>query len=255
MSNCLITGGTRGIGYATALVVAAAGYDVTAVGRTHDGLRSEDLITQIEALGQRCVVLQGDVAHAADVERIFQESEAAFGTITALVNSAGISGKSRVDALLADQVDRILSVNVFGLMLCCREAARRMSTVHGGRGGAIVNVSSMAATIGGRPGSSVYAASKAAVDAFTSGFAREVAAEGIRVNVVRPGVIETEMIAERAREPAARERNTASIPMQRLGRPEEVAEAIGWLLSDKASLVTGAHLNISGGGFMVAGWN
>jgi len=255
MGNCLITGVTRGIGHATALVMAAAGHDVSLVGRTRDAQRAEELKSEITALGRRGVVLHGDMALEFAVERVFRESEAALGTITGLVNSAGIGGKSRVDALESDTIARLFSVNVLGLMLCCREAARRMSTLQGGHGGAIVNVSSMAATIGGRPGSSVYAASKAAVDAFTTGFAREVAAEGIRVNVVRPGVIETDMTAAGLRDPAARERISASIPMQRLGRPDEVARAIGWLLSDHASLVTGAHLNVGGGGFMVAGWS
>ena len=144
----------------------------------------------------------------------------------------------------------MFAVNVIGLMLCCREAARRMSTRNGGKGGAIVNVSSMAATIGGRPMSSTYAASKGAVDVFTVGFAREVAAEGIRVNAIRPGVTDTDMI-ESMRSGPLRAATEATIPMHRYGRPEEVGAAIVWLLSDKASFVTGANINVGGGGFHV----
>ncbi|MEO8755223.1 MAG: SDR family oxidoreductase, partial [Casimicrobiaceae bacterium] len=166
------------------------------------------------------------------------------------VNSAGIANHNRVDALDGDAIARMMQLNVIGLMLCCREAARRMSTAHGGKGGAIVNVSSMAATIGGRAGASTYAASKGAVDVFSMGFAKEVAAEGIRVNVVRPGVTDTDMIAP-IRSGPKRAQIEATIPMQRYGTPDELAQAIVWLLSDYASFVTGAHLNVSGGGFLI----
>ena len=152
-----------------------------------------------------------------------------------------------------DELAAMIAVNVTGVMYCCREAARRMSTRHGGAGGAIVNVTSLAVTIGGRPGAAAYAGSKAAIDNFSTGFAREVAAEGIRVNTVRPGVTATGMTTNLAQDPDLRRRVEASMPLGRIGQPEEVAELIVWLLSDKASLVTGAHVNAGGGGFLVAG--
>ena len=184
--------------------------------------------------------------------RMFDEATRALGPLTGLVNAAGMPHTSRVDEFTFDTLSRLMAVNVVGLMYCCREAARRMSRARAGSGGAIVNISSMAATIGGRPGASAYAASKAAVDVFTTGFAREVAAEGIRVNTVRPGVIATAMTANLAADPELRKKVEASIPQGRLGEPEEIAEVIVWLLSDKASLVTGAHINAGGGGFHVA---
>jgi NAD(P)-dependent dehydrogenase (short-subunit alcohol dehydrogenase family) len=168
------------------------------------------------------------------------------------VNSAGINGRrGRVDEYDAAVLANVFAVNVIGLMLCCREAARRMSTKHGGKGGAIVNVSSMAATLGGRPGSSAYAASKGAVDAFSKGFAREAAAEGIRVNSVRPGMVLSEMTEGRLKDAAFRASIEASIPMRRVGEAHEIAEAVLWLLSDEASFITGAMLDASGGGYII----
>ena len=168
------------------------------------------------------------------------------GPLAGLVNSAGIGYHSRVDGFERPPLESLFAVNVIGLMLCCREATRRMSTRNGGKGGAIVNVSSMAGTLGGRKGASAYAATKGAVDAFTKGFAREVAAEGIRVNSIRPGAVMTEMTEGPLNDEAVRTAVAASIPIQRIGEAHEIAEAILWLLSDKASLVTGAILNVMG---------
>ncbi|HET6522662.1 MAG TPA: SDR family oxidoreductase [Geminicoccaceae bacterium] len=246
----LVTGGARGIGRATALLAAEAGFAVA----VHYRERADEagaVGAEIERAGGRAAAVRGDVAEGADVERLFAEAEAALGPLTALVNSAGIGVHSRAADFEADALTRLMAVNVVGTMLCCREAVRRMSTALGGRGGAIVNVSSMAATIGGRPGASAYAASKAAVDAFTVGLAREVAAEGIRVNAVRPGVTLTDMTDALRRDPDLRARVEASIPMRRAAEAREIAEAIVWLLSDRASFVSGARIDVSGGGFVI----
>lgn len=246
---CLITGGARGIGRETARLAAAAGWDV-AINFRERSDAAEAAVRDIAALGRNAVAVRGDVARENDILAMFETTERALGPITGLVNSAGVSGNARVEALGAHELECMFAVNVIGLMLCCREGVRRMSTRRGGKGGAIVNISSMAATIGGRSGASAYAASKGAVDVFTTGLAREVAAEGIRANVVRPGVTDTDMIGP-MRSGAVRAEIEATIPMQRYGNPHEVAQAIVWLLSDQASYVTGAHVNVSGGGFHV----
>jgi NAD(P)-dependent dehydrogenase (short-subunit alcohol dehydrogenase family) len=247
---CVITGGSRGIGRSAAGLAAAAGQAV-AVNYRNDAEAAAAVVRDIGQAGGRAVAIQADVARPADIVRLFEEAERALGPVTALVNSAGISHNGRVAELEAEALQRLMAVNVTGLMLCCREAVRRMSTAMGGKGGAIVNVSSMAATIGGRPGASAYAASKAAVDVFSTGLAKEVAAEGIRVNVVRPGVTLTDMTGALRDNAELREAVAASIAMQRVAEPREVAEAIVWLLSDKASFVAGSHLNVGGGGFLV----
>ena len=246
---CLITGGARGIGRETARLAAAAGWDV-AINFRERSDAAEAVAAEIVSVGRNAVAIRGDIGKESDVVAMFVAAERALGPITGLVNSAGVSTNTRVDAINAHDLEHMFAVNVVGLLLCCREAARRMSTRHGGKGGSIVNVSSMAATIGGRSGASAYAASKGAVDVFTMGFAKEVAAEGIRVNVVRPGVTDTDMI-EHMRHGERRAAIEATIPMQRYGNPSEVAQAIVWLLSDKASYVTGAHINVGGGGFHV----
>ena len=246
---CLITGGARGIGRETARLAAAAGWDV-AINFRERSDAAEAVAAEIVSVGRNAVAIRGDIGKESDVLAMFVSAERALGPITGLVNSAGASTNTRVDAINAHDLEHMFAVNVVGLLLCCREAARRMSTRHGGKGGSIVNVSSMAATIGGRPGASAYAASKGAVDVFTMGFAKEVAAESIRVNVVRPGVTDTDMI-EHMRHGERRAVIEATIPMQRYGNPSEVAQAIVWLLSDKASYVTGAHINVGGGGFHV----
>lgn len=246
---CLVIGGSRGIGRASARAAAAAGWDI-AIGYRERADAADALVAELAADGARAVAIRADVAVESDIVDLFETATRTLGPLTALVNSAGIGLHDRVDALDAARLHRMMAVNVVGLMLCCREAARRMSTARGGQGGAIVNLSSMAATIGGRPGASTYAASKGAVDVFTTGFAKEVAAEGIRVNAVRPGVTDTDMI-EPMRSGPLRATIEASIPMGRFGTPEEVAAAVVWLLSGEAAFVTGAHVNVGGGGFVV----
>jgi len=247
----LITGGASGIGATTARRAAARGYRI-AINYRSRAAEARALVADIEAGGGKALALPGDMAREADIVKLFEETERALGPVTHLVNSAGINGRpGRVDEYDAGVLANLFAVNVVGLMLCCREAARRMSTAHGGSGGAIVNVSSMAATLGGRLGSSAYAASKGAIDAFTKGFAREVAAEGIRVNSVRPGMVLTEMTEGRLKDAAFRTRIEKSIPMGRIGGSGEIAEAVLWLLSDEASFITGAMLDASGGGYII----
>ncbi len=246
----LITGGSRGIGAATARLAAAEGYQVAVNYRTAREA-AEAVVVEIETAGGRAAAFQGDVAHESDVERLFAEVERRLGPPAALVHSAGISpGKRAVADFEADELAGLIAVNVVGTMLCCREAVRRMSS---GRGGAIVNVSSMAAVTGGRPGSSHYAATKAAVDAFTIGLAKEVATEGIRVNAVRPGMTLTDMTEPALVDPAARAAIAATIAMKRVAAPEEIARPIVWLLSEAASFVSGCCLDASGGGFTIGG--
>ena len=198
------------------------------------------------------MAVQADVASQEQVEAMFREVDA-FGPLAALVNSAGITVAAQTKVADLEQVslERMLAVNVIGTMLCCREAVRRMSTRFGGEGGAIVNVSSMAAAIGGRPGRTAYAASKGAIDSFTIGFAREVGREGIRVNVLRPGMTMTDMTDAVRRDPDLRARTAATIAMNRCAEPEEMAQPILWLLSEQASFISGALLDGSGGGFMI----
>lgn len=248
---CVITGGSSGIGLATSMLAARQGYSVAIATLPVNMDAAHSVVRDIRSKGGKAAAIACDVALPGDIESMFRHAESELGPITALVNSAGIYRSSRVDALDVEAVVHMFAVNSIGLMVCCREAARRMSTARGGGGGAIVNVSSMAATIGGRPGASAYAATKGAVDVFTTGFAREVAAEGIRVNVVRPGVTETGLTTHLKTNPELRKRVEASIPTGRIGQPGEVAELIVWLLSDQASLVTGAHVNVGGGGFQV----
>jgi NAD(P)-dependent dehydrogenase (short-subunit alcohol dehydrogenase family) len=247
----LITGGSRGIGAATARLAASRGHGV-AVNYQARADAAEAVVAEITAAGGTAAAFQGDVSKESDVEGLFAQVERDLGPLAALVNSAGINGgKGRVADFSADRLDRLMAVNVVGTMLCCREAVRRLSTGRGGPGGAIVNVSSMAATIGGRPGSSHYAASKAAVDAFTVGLAKEVAAEGIRVNAVRPGVTLTDMTDQIRQDPTLRAEVAATIAMNRVATAEEIAAPILWLLSDEASFVSGCCVNASGGGFVI----
>jgi NAD(P)-dependent dehydrogenase (short-subunit alcohol dehydrogenase family) len=253
--NCLITGASSGIGRATALRAAQAGYNLAVVSLAEHLSDCEATAQAVRAHGVKALVIAADVASPADVEHMFRQADASLGPLHALVNNAGVYRESRVEDYQWDDLSIMLAVNFAATVWCCREATRRMSTRRGGPGGAIVNVSSMAATIGGRPGASAYAGSKAAVDAFTTGFAREVAAEGIRVNTVRPGVTATNMTRHLENNPDLRARVAASIPSGRIGQPEEVAELIVWLLSQQASLVTGAHINVGGGGFNVIGVN
>lgn len=242
----LVTGGGRGIGAATALLAAEQGYAV-GVNFRRDEAAAQAVVQKIVDQGGQAIALQADVAREADVVAMFRRLDDAWGPLTALVNNAGIlEAQSRVDTLEPARIARILATNVMGTLLCCREAVLRMSTRHGGSGGAIVNVSSVASRTGS-PGEYVdYAASKGAVDTLTVGLSHEVAQEGIRVNAVRPGFIYTDMHADGG-EPARVDRVKAFVPMRRGGQPHEVAEAILWLLSGKASYTTGTFIDIAGG--------
>jgi NAD(P)-dependent dehydrogenase (short-subunit alcohol dehydrogenase family) len=242
----IITGASRGIGAATARLAAIRGYAVC-VNYLHSDAAASAIVSDIRARNGTAVAVQADVSREKDVLRLFRTVDESLGPVTALVNNAGtLELQSRVEDLTADRIQRVLMTNVLSAFLCSREAVRRMSTRNGGRGGAIVNVSSVAARLGA-PGEYVdYAASKAALDALTIGLAQEVAAEGIRVNGVRPGFIYTDIHA-RGGEPGRVDRVKTSLPMRRGGQPSEVASAILWLLSDEASYSTGTFIETSGG--------
>lgn len=242
----IVTGGGRGIGKAAALAAAAAGYDV-AISYRQDRAAADEVVQGVRAQGRRGLAVAADSADEAAIVRLFAEVDRQLGPVDALVNNAGIVGRTcRVDEMSADDVSRVLAVNVTGCFTAAREAVKRMSTRHGGRGGGIVNVSSAASRLGS-PGEFVhYAASKGAIDTFTLGLAREVANEGIRVNAVRPGMIDTEIHAASG-SPERVARIIPTVPMRRIGTPEEVAQTILWLLSDSASYVTGALIDVSGG--------
>jgi len=242
----LITGGSRGIGAATALRCAEAGWDV-AVNYAQDCAAAEALVARLRGLGRRALTLQADVADEAQVAAMFERLDAEGGRLGGLVNNAGIvAPAARLEAMAPERWRRLFDVNVIGTLLCCQQAARRMSTAHGGAGGAIVNLSSRAAEFGSGGIYVDYAATKGAVDTLTKGLARELIGEGIRVNGVRPGVIDTDIHANSGMLERARGQ-VKDIPIQRLGRPEEVAEAIAWLLSDAASYTVGALLDVGGG--------
>lgn len=245
MATVVVTGGSRGIGAAVCLAAAEAGWDVV-VDYVSDAGAAADVVARVEAAGRRGLAVQADVRDAEAVERLFAAADE-LGTLTGLVNNAGISGGfARVDTVTQKQLDDVLAVNVAGPFLCCGAALRRMSTAHGGAGGAIVNISSRAAVIGS-PGEWVhYAASKAAVDTLTVGLSKEVATEGVRVNAVAVGLVDTDLHAA-AGEPGRPDRMRPTIPMKRSGTPEEVAAAVVWLLSDASSYTTGTVLAVSGG--------
>jgi len=241
----VVTGGGRGIGAATARLAAQRGYAVCVNYRANRAT-AERVVDTIVTDGGHAIAVAGDVASESDVKRVF-DAATGLGTITALVNNAGIlERQGRLDEMEASRIERVFATNITGAFLCAREAVRRMSTRHGGSGGGIVNVSSMAARLGS-PGEYVdYAASKGAIDTLTTGLAREVAGEGIRVNAVRPGVIRTDIHASGG-EPGRVDRVKAAVPMKRGGEPEEVARAILWLLSDESSYCTGTFIDVSGG--------
>ena len=246
MKTLLITGASRGIGAATAKLAAEHGYSVGVNYRTN-AIAAAGVVQEIKAKGGNAIAIQADVGSESDVVRMFKQVDESFGGLNALVNNAGmVEPQMRLETMDSIRLQRIFMVNVTGSFLCAREAVRRMSTRNRGKGGVIVNVSSMAAQLGA-PGEYVdYTATKAAIDAMTVGLAKEVVEEGIRVNAVRPGIINTEIHASGG-ERNRIERIKGSIPMKRAGQPEEIANAILWLLSDEASYCTGAFINVSGG--------
>lgn len=242
----LITGGSRGIGAATALLAAQQGWAV-GVNYSSHSKAADQVVQQIISQGGRAMAVQADVANEGQVLAMFDQVQSQLGRITGLVNNAGVvDAPSRVDEMSLERWRRMIDINIVGSFLCAREAVRRMSTRHSGSGGAIVNLSSVAAVLGA-PGQYVdYAATKGAIDTFTVGLAREVATEGIRVNGVRPGVIDTEIHASGG-QPDRAQQLAPTIPMKRPGTAKEIANAIVWLLSDEASYATGSILDITGG--------
>lgn len=246
MSVVIITGGSRGIGAETAKLAASRGYHVC-ISYINDAAAADSVVQSIAADGYRAIAIRADIAIENDVVRLFDETQQKLGQVTALVNNAGVLlPQMQLRDMSADRLAHIFSVNITGSFICAREAIRRMSTKSGGQGGAIVNVSSLAAKLGSPNEYIDYAASKAAIDTLTVGLAIEVAEESIRVNAVRPGVINTSIHASGG-EPNRIERVAPSIPLKRAGEPSEVASAILYLLSEEASYITGAILDVSGG--------
>jgi NAD(P)-dependent dehydrogenase (short-subunit alcohol dehydrogenase family) len=242
----IVTGGSRGIGAACARLAAQKGYRVC-VNFARDRAAGEDVVAQIEQAGGHAVAVQADIADPSQVRQLFEAVDRSLGTVTALVNNAGVTGPlTAVEQMDGAGLHAVFGVNVYGLFWCSAEAVRRMSTRHGGRGGAIVNVGSIAGRYGGMPGMVAYAASKAAVDGFTLGLAKEVGRDGIRVNCVRPGTTQTDILIPLGGEEVA-VKVAAATPLGRLGQPEEIAQAILWLLSEEASFVHGALYDVSGG--------
>ncbi len=242
----IVTGGSRGIGAEISKLGGIDGYAVC-INYLHNKAAADAVVDSIRQAGGVAIAVAADMAVETDILRMFETVDSELGTVTAMVNNAGIlEQQMRVDQMDAARMQRIFTTNIVGSFLCAREAVRRMSTLHGGAGGAIVNVSSVAARTGG-PGEYVdYAASKGAIDTMTIGLAKEVATEGIRVNAVRPGVIYTEIHASGG-EPGRVDRVKAGVPMQRGGQPIEIAQAVLWLLSDQASYTTGTLLDVTGG--------
>jgi NAD(P)-dependent dehydrogenase (short-subunit alcohol dehydrogenase family) len=238
----IVTGGSRGIGAAVCRKLAALGHPI-AVNYTERREAADAVVEAIRKSGGRAQAVRADVADEKQVAALFAEAQSALGPLAALVNNAGIAlDLAPIEERDASVLTRLLMTNVLGTMLCAKEAVRRLSTRHGGKGGAIVNLSSVAARTGGFPGLSPYAATKGAVESFTKGLANEVAREGIRVNAVAPGMIGTEMLPQQMRDAAG-----TGIPMGRVGEPDEIADAIAWLISPASSYVTGSIVTVSGG--------
>jgi len=242
----LVTGGSRGIGAAVSLMAAAKGWRV-AVNYAANREAADKVVAEIKAVGGEAIAVQADVGNAAEIASMFQAVDKHFGRLDGLVNNAGIVDMpQRLDEMSVERIERMMRINVTGSILCAAEAVRRMSTKHGGKGGSIVNISSMAVKLGS-PGQYVdYASSKAAIDTLTIGLAREVAMEGVRVNAIRPGIIDTDIHASGGLPDRARDM-APNIPMQRPGRAEEVADAVLYFLSPTASYTTGAIIDVSGG--------
>jgi NAD(P)-dependent dehydrogenase (short-subunit alcohol dehydrogenase family) len=242
----LITGGSRGVGAATARLAAAQGYDV-AISYVANESAALEVVADIEALGRKGIAVRADSADPEQVAELFSAIDRSFGRIDVLVNNAGVLAKqSRMEDLSFERMQRIFAVNALGPILCAQQAVKRMSLRHGGTGGVVINISSASARLGSPNEYVDYAASKGALETFTIGFAKEVAREGIRVNCIRPGHIYTDMHASGG-EPGRVDRVKESIPMGRGGQPEEVARAILWLASAEASFVTGTFLDVTGG--------
>ena len=241
----IVTGGSRGIGRATAIAAAARGFRVC-ISYVSNEAAAREVVSTIEASNGKAFAVKCDVAEEADILALFRAADAQ-GTLGALINSAGIVGPAaRVEDMSAERIQRMMAVNITGSMLCAREAVKRMSTRHGGKGGVIVNLSSVAAKLGSASTYVDYAASKGAVDSFTIGLGGEVASEGIRVAAIRPGLIDTEIHGSGG-DPDRAHRLAPTVPMKRVGTPDEIANAIVWLMSDEASYVTGAILDVTGG--------
>ncbi|MGO4704251.1 SDR family oxidoreductase [Microvirga sp. 2MCAF38] len=243
----LITGGSRGIGAAVARLAATRGYDV-AINFKSDREAATHVLEACHALGARTVACQGDMTVENDVVRMFDEATAALGPISHVVNNAGITGRSgRLEATASDVIRSCIDINVLGAIWVAREAARRLSTRHGGIGGSIVNISSVAARLGSAGEYVWYAASKGAIDSLTIGLAQELAVDGVRVNAVSPGITRTDIHEKSTGDAGRMERFRSKIPLNRVGEPEEVAEAVLFLMSDAASYITGANIPVSGG--------
>ena len=243
----IVTGGSRGIGAAICRRLAADGYAV-AVNYAADAKAAETTVAEIKKSGGRAQAFKADVANSAQLSRLFDEATRALGPLAGLVNNAGATGRfARVEEREAAELTQLFAINVIATILACKEAVLRLSTKHGGSGGAIVNISSIAARLGGLPGLGPYAATKGAVESFTKGLATEVGPEGIRVNAVAPGMTETDMTRDQLAQAPFRERIEAMTPLRRVGAPEEIAEAAAWLMSPAARFITGAVLPVSGG--------